>query len=708
MATFKFGRAIDLHWNGYDIQGPAETVFSIPDQLYEEFDVDIAPVEPTLVWIDTNEFLTLQNSLPSGAYVKAAIGTSPISVSTSSNTATISLNSGTASNGYLLAANGSGGTIWTPASTSSLTSVIGVSPISTIISGGTVSVSLTANYQTSGTYVTTVGGTSPISASGTTAITVSIDSSILTAENAARIRTYVRNTTASTITKGSVVYLDGSNGTVPSIKNALANADATSSRTFGIVEADIPTNSNGYVTNQGLLSPLDTSTVADGAVLWLSPTVAGAFTTTKPAGPNHGVLVGIVVKGTSVGAGSIYVLIKNGSELDEIHDVNITSPVTGQSIIWSSTASVWQNALIGSASISASAITSGHISSGAVGSAAIATGSINSTHLSATSVGSTQLIAQSVTTAKIGSGAAASATVLTADGSGGAVFSAAASGFSLISSATISSGVSTVAKPSNAKIAYLRLVSGGGGGGAGRSIDSTTVTARGGYGGGRLIGWVSASSLSSIVSYSIGAGGSGVTGGSFTSATITAQASTNGTAGGDTTFGPFTAYADNTLYYQNPYFPNESAPGTTTVAGYSGLHSGGGGTASSSQTSNSTSTSGGASSHSDGINLSRVLIAAGGGGAAGTSNSSNGGTATSGSDGASPGYGGGAGGSKRLAGTATVNSTSGNGGNGAYPGGGGGSSGVVGVTAAFLSTFTVTQGNAGNGAGGQIYVEWYG
>jgi len=38
MATFKFGRYIDIHWNGYDIQGPADTVFSIPDQLYEEFD----------------------------------------------------------------------------------------------------------------------------------------------------------------------------------------------------------------------------------------------------------------------------------------------------------------------------------------------------------------------------------------------------------------------------------------------------------------------------------------------------------------------------------------------------------------------------------------------------------------------------------------------------------------------------------------------
>jgi hypothetical protein len=437
MATFKFGRAIDLHWNGYDIQGPAETVFSIPDQLYEEFDADIAPVEPTLVWIDTNEYLTLQNLIPTGGYVKAAIGTSPISVSTSSSTATISLNSGTASNGYLLAANGSGGTIWTPASTSSLTSVIGVSPISTVISGGTVSVSLTANYQTSGTYVTTVGGTSPISASGTTAITISIDSSILTAENATRIRTYVRNTTASTITKGSVVYLDGSNGTVPSIKNALANADATSARTFGIVEADIATNSNGYVTNQGLLSPLDTSGVADGAVLWLSPTVAGAFTTTKPAGPNHGVLVGIVVKGTSVGAGSIYVLVKNGAELDEIHDVNITSLANGQALIYSSSASVWQNQALPVSAVIGTSPASVSTASG-TSTVSIVAGSINSTHLSTGSVGASQIIDGSVASAELATGAVTSAKIAT-----GAVDSAALASNAVVAAKIAASSVTS-------------------------------------------------------------------------------------------------------------------------------------------------------------------------------------------------------------------------------------------------------------------------
>ena len=207
MATFKFvGRDIDIHWNGYDIVGPAETVFSIPDQLYEEFEGDIRGVEPSLTWIDTNEFQTLTNNV-STANLSASL---PLALTTTTSGKTISLSSTTALNGYLLAADGTGGTIWTPASTSSLTSVIGVSPISTVISGGTVSVSLSANYQTAGsyqpagTYVTGVVGTSPISATGTTAITVSLNANYQTAGNYASSVSATLPISASISTAGAV------------------------------------------------------------------------------------------------------------------------------------------------------------------------------------------------------------------------------------------------------------------------------------------------------------------------------------------------------------------------------------------------------------------------------------------------------------------------------------------------------------------------
>jgi len=581
MATFKFGRYIDIHWNGYDIQGPADTVFSIPDQLYEEFDADIAPVEPTLQWIDTNEFQTLQNSVPVysvaatapiaiasstdtagavtktwslnanyststhdhsgtyqpvGTYVNAVVGSSPTTVSTASGTATVSISSGTNPNGYLLTADGAGGVIFTPASTSGLTSVVGVSPISSIISGGTVSVSLTANYQTAGTYASSVSATSPISATLSTAglLSLSIDSTLTSADSATRTRSLVRNTTVSTIAKGSFVYIDGSNGTVPTIQKALANADATSARTFGIVEADISSNSNGYVTNQGLITGIDTSGFADGAILWLSPTIAGAATTTKPTGPNHGVLLGIVVKGGSVGAGEIYIFIKNGAELDEIHDVNISGLQSGDTLIWSSTASVWQNQTLANAGIAASVHTHPYQASGTYVNAVIGTSpasvstasgtatvsivssSINSTHLANNAVVAAKINAGAVDTSKISSGVAALNTVLTSDGAGLASFLP-ISGAVSISEFTASG---TWTKPSGSTVAYVIAIGGGGGGSAG-GLDT-----RGGNGALHVARFFKMADLGSTETVTIGAGGNGgVAGGS------------GATAGSSTTFG---------------------------------------------------------------------------------------------------------------------------------------------------------------------------
>jgi hypothetical protein len=385
MATFRFGHFIDIHWNGYDIVGDGGTIFSIPDQLYEEFESDIRPVEPTLEWIDTNEFQTLKNSVTN----YTVVATSPISVASTTSTKTWSLidggitsakiadlavnaakiNSGTASNGYVLTANGSTGAAWAAQTGSGggITSIVGTDPISATVLGANATVSLNANYATSthlhtgtyqpaGTYVTSISGTAPISATGTTSVTISIDQTAISAAaatSALNTRTYVRNATASTIAKGSVVYLASSNGTIPTIEKALATTDATSARTFGITESDISSNSNGYVLNQGIFDPIDTFGIADGAVLWLSSTVAGAYSTVKPTGPNHGVLVGVCVKGHSVGSGSIYVFIKNGSELDEIHDVNISSLIDGQALIYNSAQSVWINQSLATASTSA-------------------------------------------------------------------------------------------------------------------------------------------------------------------------------------------------------------------------------------------------------------------------------------------------------------------------------------------------------------------
>ena len=185
MAKFTFGKTVDIHWNGYEIVGPALTEFSIPDQLYEEFEGDFRGVEPSLTWTDTNEFATLSASVSASSLS----ATTPIALATTSTGKIISISSTTNPAGYYLRADGAGATTWAalPADATGITNIIGTSPISAAVSGTTATISLNANYQTAGsyqpagTYVTGVVGTSPISATGTTAITLTLNANYQTA-----------------------------------------------------------------------------------------------------------------------------------------------------------------------------------------------------------------------------------------------------------------------------------------------------------------------------------------------------------------------------------------------------------------------------------------------------------------------------------------------------------------------------------------------
>jgi hypothetical protein len=157
-----------------------------------------------------------------------------------------------------------------------------------------------------------------------------------------RLVTNVRNTSGATITKGTVVYLNGSSGTLPTIAKAQANAESTSTGTYGVVQDNIANNANGYVVVIGNLSALDTSAYNAGDILWLSPTVAGGYTTTKPVAPNHAVYVGIVTRSSNT-QGTIEVKIQNGYELDELHNVLITSVANNDVLTYDTASSLWKN-----------------------------------------------------------------------------------------------------------------------------------------------------------------------------------------------------------------------------------------------------------------------------------------------------------------------------------------------------------------------------
>jgi hypothetical protein len=175
-----------------------------------------------------------------------------------------------------------------------------------------------------------------------------------------------RNNTGSTIVKGSVVYISGATGNKPTIALSQAHTEATSSRTFGVVRNDIINNADGVVVIQGSVPTLNTSTFSDGDYVYLSPSIAGGLTNSRPVQPNHTVTIGVVTR-AHPSLGIIEVRVQNGFEIEELHNVLITNKVTNDSVVYDSSTELWKNIPVGAAFATAGEDLGGHrvvISSG--------------------------------------------------------------------------------------------------------------------------------------------------------------------------------------------------------------------------------------------------------------------------------------------------------------------------------------------------------
>jgi hypothetical protein len=166
------------------------------------------------------------------------------------------------------------------------------------------------------------------------------DLSVGLAASTATLISQVRNETGATLTKGTVVYISGASGNKALVSKAIATGDSTSAQTYGMVQADITNNNNGYVVIIGVVSGLDTSAFTEGAQLYLSGVTAGAYTSTKPYAPLHLVYVGVVTR-SHANQGTIEVKIQNGYEMDELHDVSAQSPANGDTLVYVSSTDLW-------------------------------------------------------------------------------------------------------------------------------------------------------------------------------------------------------------------------------------------------------------------------------------------------------------------------------------------------------------------------------
>jgi hypothetical protein len=145
----------------------------------------------------------------------------------------------------------------------------------------------------------------------------------------------VKNQTGSTITKGSLVYANGTVGASGRVTVAkfIANGTIDAKYLLGITAHDLSNGEDGYVISFGKIRKVNTDTFAAGAILYPSPTTAGVWTDVEPIAPNLDMPIGFCIN-SHANNGTIAIRVASGYKITELHDVQISSPVDRASLYY--------------------------------------------------------------------------------------------------------------------------------------------------------------------------------------------------------------------------------------------------------------------------------------------------------------------------------------------------------------------------------------
>jgi hypothetical protein len=163
-----------------------------------------------------------------------------------------------------------------------------------------------------------------------------------------------KNTSGVQIDKGMAVMSTGVIGASTKIECARAVADGTVAAQYmlGIATQDIPDNEFGYVAWFGSVRGFNTTgankTVpevwADGDILYFDPAYPGELTKVQPAAPNLDLPIAIITNAANNGA--IFVRMKTGETMNELHDVHAPTPASGNVLIYDAVQTRWEAAAV--------------------------------------------------------------------------------------------------------------------------------------------------------------------------------------------------------------------------------------------------------------------------------------------------------------------------------------------------------------------------
>jgi hypothetical protein len=207
--------------------------------------------------------------------------------------------------------------------------------------------SLTASLQTGYMYVGNAGGLTQAIPTSSLAVENSLTASI-----ARNLIVIARNGGSSTLPAGTVVHITSAVGDNPIFTTASYDTEALSSNTFGLLRYSSPSGADVEVVVAGVVTGVDTDPALGytaGDIVYLSS--SGQFTRVQPQAPNQIVTLGQVLRAQQ-NNGSIYVSINNGWELNELHNVQIINPQTGDIIQYESASyGLWKNKSLSAAGV---------------------------------------------------------------------------------------------------------------------------------------------------------------------------------------------------------------------------------------------------------------------------------------------------------------------------------------------------------------------
>jgi hypothetical protein len=175
---------------------------------------------------------------------------------------------------------------------------------------------------------------------------------------------YIKNGAAVSIATGQLVMATSALGASGKIIGAPAIANGTISPEYflGVAAQTIAPDDFGYVADFGLVRGFNSSgapygeTWVDGQILYANASVTGGLTNSAPAFPGFSTPIAIVINAATGGSGSIFVRMKTGEYLRQLHDVDLVSVSNNDIIVYNTSLSAWTNSpalTVAQASISA-------------------------------------------------------------------------------------------------------------------------------------------------------------------------------------------------------------------------------------------------------------------------------------------------------------------------------------------------------------------